>query len=1209
MADSDSDREPLEELAESFLARYRAGERPALSEFTAAYPELAKQIRELFPALIDIERAGSAIAPATGTIFPVSGGDGAALTTLGDYRIIREVGRGGMGVVYEAVQESLGRHVALKVFVHSSRTDPKLIERFQREARAAARLHHTNIVPVFGVGEYGAHRYYAMQFIQGQGLDAILHELRRLRSAPRANGAAPVPAQPAQSAPLAATVAQGLLTGRFAIRAIDAGGDGTTPDAQTNGFELGDAPRQSEPAPAAPSNDASHWAGQPGGSYARTIARVGFQVADALAHAHGQGILHRDIKPANLLLDIDGNVWVTDFGLAKADDAEALTEPGDIVGTLRYMAPERFRGDSVPGSDVYGLGMTLYELLTLRPAFDEGDRARLIDHILHADPPPPRAVEPKVPRDLETIVLKAIAKHPGDRYQSPRALADDLGRFLQDRTILARRSSVSERLWRWCKRNPGLAALAALAATLTTAIAIISTVAALWLGQSRNLAKKNEQKAKEQTEIAERNLDAAEMRGRIARSHRLAAMADAELGRRYDLSLLLSLASLQLNDRSDDDSEGRRSLFMALNARPKLVTILHNDLGGSVTSVAFHPDGKVLAAGFAGGAASGVILFDIGSRRQLGDPIEVPRCRVRGVTFSRDGRILAAGYEDDRGGGVILFDIASRRQMGAPLEPPRGRTLGVAFSPDGKVLAAGCGVGLRDYGVIFFDLASRRPLGNPIAVPEGVVYGVAFSPDGKVLAADYTNGIRVGVILFDVASRRRLGGPIPVPGRYVRGVSFSPDGKDLAVGTRSGVVLFDIAKRHWQENSLGVTEGSVQGVTCGPDGKVLAAGFAGAGGGGVILFNTFQPNRLVERLPVPGGRVHGVAFSPDGKVAAAAYFGGDAGGGVNLFEAASRRLLGSPLKVSHRFVRGVAFSPDGKVLAAAHDDARSGGVTLFDLASRRPIGDPLPVPWAYVGRVAFSPDGKTLAASAHGGVILFDVASHHRRGDPMDVPQGGSWGLAFSPDGSTLASSARGGVILFDLASHRRLDVALVVPEGPVHGVVFSPDGRVLAAGYGDSDSDGGVILFDLAGHDRLGEPLALPQGVWTVAFSPDGSTLAAGYGIVGLGGVALFDVASRRPLGDPLLPPEGRVRGVAFSPDGKVLVAGSETTYSGWVILCDVDLESWQHRACRIANRNLSWDEWTRLIDPGISYGRMCPELPNGKGMDAAPGEGNTGR
>jgi serine/threonine-protein kinase len=486
MADSSSDREPLEELAESFLARFRAGERPSLTEYTTAHPELAVQIRELFPALVEMEQAGSVGASEHSPALPVAFVGTEILQSLGDYRIIREVGRGGMGIVYEAVQESLGRHVALKVFAHRSRDDQKLIERFHREARAAARLHHTNIVPVFGVGEHAAHRYYAMQFIQGQGLDAILHELRRLRSTPQADGAGPAPPESTGPATLAATVARSLLTGRFATEATDEGDDRTFVEMCTASFKLADAAEHPAPAGDPPTNEASHWASQAGRSYARTVARVGLQVAEALEHAHGQGILHRDIKPSNLLLDIGGNVWVTDFGLAKSVDAEALTDAGDIVGTLRYMAPERFRGDSGAGSDVYGLGVTLYELLTLRPAFDEGERARLIDQILNTDPPPPRAVDSKIPRDLETVVLKAIAKHPADRYVSARALAEDLNRFLEDRTILARRSSVSERLWRWCKRNPGLAAANIVAATLVLVLAIGATIAAWIYRNQRN---------------------------------------------------------------------------------------------------------------------------------------------------------------------------------------------------------------------------------------------------------------------------------------------------------------------------------------------------------------------------------------------------------------------------------------------------------------------------------------------------------------------------------------------------------------------------------------------------------------------------------------------------------------------------------------------------------------------------------------------------
>src|SRR5262249_6484718 len=164
----------------------------------------------------------------------------------------------------------------------------------------------------------------------------------------------------------------------------------------------------------------------------RAAARVALQVAQALAYAHGLGVLHRDIKPSNVLLDDRGTAWVADFGLARLEGDDALTAPGDVVGTLRYVAPERFRGQDDARSDVYGLGLTLYEMLTLRPAFDETDRARLTDQVLHADPPRPRALDPSVPYDLETVVLKAIDRDPAGRYARAADLAEDLGRFLDD---------------------------------------------------------------------------------------------------------------------------------------------------------------------------------------------------------------------------------------------------------------------------------------------------------------------------------------------------------------------------------------------------------------------------------------------------------------------------------------------------------------------------------------------------------------------------------------------------------------------------------------------------------------------------------------------------------------------------------------------------------------------------------------------------------
>ena len=177
------------------------------------------------------------------------------------------------------------------------------------------------------------------------------------------------------------------------------------------------------------------------------------QAAEALGYAHLHGVLHRDIKPANLLLDLRGTIWVTDFGLAKAEGSDELTSPGDVVGTLRYMAPERFHGKADSRSDIYSLGLTLYEMLTFAPAYTGAHRVEFIHAILHEEPRRPRSLDPRIPLDLETIVLKAIAKNPSDRFSTADELARELRRFVDGRPILSRRVSMSERVWRWSRRN------------------------------------------------------------------------------------------------------------------------------------------------------------------------------------------------------------------------------------------------------------------------------------------------------------------------------------------------------------------------------------------------------------------------------------------------------------------------------------------------------------------------------------------------------------------------------------------------------------------------------------------------------------------------------------------------------------------------------------------------------------------------------------
>jgi serine/threonine protein kinase/formylglycine-generating enzyme required for sulfatase activity len=433
MSDSDSSRErELGRLADEFVERHRRGERPSLGEYTGRYPDLAADIRDLFPALVRLEQLKPASGDPNGRAAAPPGGP---LQRVGEYRIVREIGRGGMGVVYEAEQESLGRHVALKVLPPQALRNPTSLERFKREAKAAAQLHHTNIVPVFDAGECDGVYYYAMQFIRGDGLDKVLCDLRQLREQPLAAGEQPSPD----------SVAHSLLTGHFAAATVA----DTPAPVLPSGENTGTVPGRSSTLSA-------------GGSHAeffRGVARVGLQAADALCYLHRLDILHRDIKPGNLLLDLQGTVWVTDFGLAKADSEEGLSQPGAIVGTLRYMAPERFDGDSLRQSDVYGLGMTLYELLTLRPAFGSASHAELIDQVRHQDPPRPRALRPEVPRDLETICLKCLRKEPSRRYHSAEALAGDLRRFLAGEPILARPVGQIERAVKWARRRPALAAL------------------------------------------------------------------------------------------------------------------------------------------------------------------------------------------------------------------------------------------------------------------------------------------------------------------------------------------------------------------------------------------------------------------------------------------------------------------------------------------------------------------------------------------------------------------------------------------------------------------------------------------------------------------------------------------------------------------------------------------------------------------------------
>jgi tetratricopeptide (TPR) repeat protein/serine/threonine protein kinase len=535
------------QLAEEFLERYRQGQRPSLKEYIDRHPELAAEIKEVFPAMALMENVALADeslageptgeAPATDQKPPEQ---------LGDFRILREVGRGGMGIVYEAEQMSLGRHVALKVLPRKILVDDQQRRRFEREAKAAAKLHHTNIVPVFGVGEHDGLPYYVMQFIQGLGLDDVLDELKRMQvggTATATGGELRISREDVS----AADVARSLLTGAFQ----DGEGGASAPSFSPH--QGADAPRSPESGTSGKLSDSFTLSGSvklPGSdaavqskgkkaTYWQSVAQIGVQVAQALEYAHKQGIQHRDIKPSNLLLDTRGTVWVTDFGLARADNEDHLTQTGDIVGTLRYMPPEAFEGLADKRGDIYSLGLTLYELLARRPAYEERDRHRLIKRVTTEEPERLDKLNRSIPRDLVTIVQKTIDREPGRRYQTAGELAADLQRFLGDEPIQARRISQGERLLRWCRHYPGVATLTAALAVVLLTVTVVSLLAAARFdrlareqaatAQSEREARQAVEQAMNQTEAAKRQAEANFDKARQAVDDYLTKVSESRL--------------------------------------------------------------------------------------------------------------------------------------------------------------------------------------------------------------------------------------------------------------------------------------------------------------------------------------------------------------------------------------------------------------------------------------------------------------------------------------------------------------------------------------------------------------------------------------------------------------------------------------------------------------------------------------------------------
>jgi WD40 repeat protein/serine/threonine protein kinase len=1079
MSESGSERDSVERLAEEFLARYRRGERPALAEYTDQHPEHADEIRELFPALVKIEQLKPAAVDATGPFAGAANLVGAPRPErIGGYRIVGEVGRGGMGVVYEAEQLALGRRVALKVLPLHAAKDGSGLARFRREARAAARLHHTNIVPVHEVGEDGDQCYYAMQLIQGQPLDRVLDELRQLRAA----GTATTPG-------IGANVAHSLLTGAFQLQGEqEAAARPSLPDGRASSSSV------HLPGQTAPSNVLSNRA-----HYHRSVARVGIQVAEALIYAHREGVIHRDIKPSNLLLDPDGRVWVTDFGLAKTE-GDALTNTGDVVGTVRYMAPERFRGWSDPRSDVYSLGLTLYEMLLLRPAFDAADRVKLIRQVTDEEPPRLRKLDPSISRDLATVVERAIDKEPTRRYQTAAELAGDLLRFVDDRPIRARHIGNTERAWRWCRRNPALASLIA---------AVLLLFLAGFAGVTWNYW---------QAEVARQELETNLYFHRIALAHR--ELSSDNLGRALE--------------QLDQCPEGLRQWeWSYLTRLCRVDPVLFHDKA-EVNSVAFSPDGELLASASSGGTVTV-------RNSQTGEEVQTLDAKtetVYSVAFHPDGQHLAfAGA--DRKVKVWNWKTGQEEPFTCPsgADHNTGTAYGVAFSPDGRCLAAG-----SDGAVHVWDWRNGQLLHTlPGHVNKGI--SVAFSRDGQRLASGSWSG---DVLIWDAQTgellHRRSEHLHPVSA-----LAFSPDGRHLVSACFDGSLIVWDATTGQRLHTLRGHDGLVFGVAFSPDGLRLAS----VGADKRVRVWEAATRREVLELRGHTRSAQCVAFSPDGLRLASA--GRDAT--IRLWDATPLQANESQEALTFRdhdeAILALAVSPDGQRIASA-GLGRATPVKVWDVRTGRVsvqfTGHP-----AIVFRVAWHPTGEWIASS--GGTSdrrqPFAVYIWDARTGRVDITlqtRTETRAMAFSPNGQRLVTAEMSGVVqVWDARTYQPVGTLDTHDQSEIRGLVFSRDSQYLAS----ADNGGKVKLWDAT---RLGEEqkprrtfrALANNGNIALAFSPDGRRLAAG-GEENT--VKIWDVQTRQVL-QTLRGHSGDVWAVAFSPDpgGRwVASAGEDSTVKVW--------------------------------------------------------------
>ncbi len=984
---------------------------------------------------------------------------------IGRFVIRRFLGEGAFGRVYEAHDSRLDRVVALKVAKPELMHNPKRVQRFLREAKAAANLRHPHIVPVFDSGSDAGYFYLASAFIPGRSLDKHLEELLEGQ----------------------------LLEQRRAVQIVR-------------------------------------------------------RLAEAMAYAHQRKVIHRDVKPANVMLDEAGEPLLMDFGLAAREEGgEKLTQEGAKgMGTPAFMAPEQWVGEAVAASDQYSVGCTLYELLTGQTPFAGPPELQMFLHKTQ-EPPSPRQMNRLVPLDLATICLKCLEKEAAKRYPDCQALADDLRRWLDGEPVTARRPGAMERLAKWARRSPAVAALTAgvmLSLALGAVVATYFGIRAEANAVTANAKAEDERKAKEQVEVEKANVEAEK---KIAVAARLTAEDQRD---RSDV--LVYAGKLSLVQSAFREGKGVLAREYLAECQWKLRGWEHRHfltrydskqtlLGhtGRVTSVAFRADGKRIVSG---SFDNTVKVWDADKGHEI-LTLKGHTQHVMSVAISVDGKRIVSGSVDQT---LKVWDADKGKEL-LTLKGHTAEITSVAFSTDGKHIVSGS----QDKTVKLWDAEKGQELHTLKGHTEGL-NSVAFSADGKRIVSGGGDGL---VKVWD-AEKGQVMLTFKEQKMPVSSVAFSADGKRIVsgAGTR-GSVHFNTDEgpaftvKVWDADNgqeiltlWGHTQ-AVNSVAFSADGKRIVSGSQDQA---VSVWNA-DTGREVLTLWGHTDSIQSVAFSADGK----RIVSGSDDGEIKVWDADwGQQIL--TLRAHKIWVRSVVISTDGKriVRGGGEQVGKPGEVKVWDANNGQELLN-LKGHRSWVVSVAISTDGKRIISGSDDGTVKLWDAVTGQELRTLQSHEKAVNSVCFRPDGKRFASGSDDMTVkIWDVDNYEEI-LTLKGHKLGVKSVAFSADGKRIVSGGGGWpsgpgevkvwDADKGQEILTLKGH-------TLP--VTSVAISADGRRIVSGYGEIDdriPGEVKVWDAEK----GQELLTLKGHrsgVFGVAISPDGKRIVSGSyDRTLKVW--------------------------------------------------------------